>query len=365
MKEYEISVIIPVYNLESYISKCLDSILAQTFDDFEIIIIDDGSTDKTGEIIDQYQSLYTNIRVIHKKNEGVSIARNTGIDLAIGKHYLFFDGDDFVEPYCLEELHEIVTEHNVDTIINGYYRFENGKVKEVNIPRFLNELYEGEGIFDTIFPAFIGLSNDNIRQWLAGKKGVLAVENPALWRSMVSAEIIKGNHLYFNPSLKVGEDTLFISEYLTHAKRCYINKKCYYYLVTRETSTIYNYEKNPLAKLDGKIKQLDARIELTEKLKVNRGVDITKLWSGTVLMSCMELAFLLTKKSKTGFFQRYSLFASYVKRVEVQNIIKGYKVGKEGGIKKIPFFLLKHHLNFMLFVSSKLLQMVHYEFSRD
>ena len=359
------SIIIPAYNIANYINKCLDSILAQTFEDFEVIIIDDGSIDNTPKLINNYLSLSQKIIVIHKINEGVSIARNTGINLAKGKYYLFLDGDDFVEPYYLKELYEIVTEHNVDTIINGYYRFEDGKVKEASIPRFQNQLYESKDIIDTILPAFIGLSNDSIRIWLGGNKGALTVENPALWRSMVSADIIKENHLYFNPNLKVGEDTLFISEYLAYAKCCYINKKCYYYLVTRETSTIYNYEKNPLAKLDGKIKQLDARIELTEKLKEHRGIDISKLWSGTVIMSCMELAFLLTKKSKLGFFQRYSLFLSYVNGVEVQKIIKSYQIGKDGGIKKLPFILLKHHFNFLLFVNAKLLQMLHYEFSRN
>ncbi len=365
MNDYDISVIIPVYNLESYISKCLDSILAQTFANFEIIIIDDGSTDKTGDIIDQYEKLHPNIKVIHKKNEGVSIARNRGIEFATGKYYLFFDGDDFVEPYCLQELYDIAITYKVDSIINGYYRFENGGVIEESIPRFSNRLYEGDDIFKIIFPAFIGLSYDSIRQWLSGVKGALTVENPALWRSMISAEIIRDNHLYFNPNLKVGEDTLFMSEYLIYANRCYINKKCYYYLVTRETSTIYNYEKKPLAKLEGKINQLMARIELTKKISNQKDIDVTNLWSGTVLMSCLELAFLLSKKSKINFFQRYSLFGSYVKRIEVQDIIRNFQIGMDGGIRKIPFILLKHHANFLLFLSAKLLQIVHYEFTRN
>lgn len=360
-----ISIIIPVYNVAGYIETCLDSIMKQTFKNYEVIIVDDGSTDGTSDIIDQYASKYSNINVVHKKNEGVSVARNVGIDLAKGEYYLFFDGDDFVEPYCLEELYAVAKGKQADTVIYGYHRFEDGKIKETALPSFEQDLYENDAIMKGIFPRFIGISYDNLNGWIQNKENALFVENPALWRTMVSAEVIKKNHLYFDKRLKVGEDTLFISEYLTFAKRCYIQRKCYYYLVTRETSTIYVYEKKPLAKLDGKVKLLICRNELTDKINRRKKLKVKKLWGGTVVMSCMELAFLLAKKNpKYGYFKRYKLFLSYINEKLVQQTIKEFHLEMKLGIKMIPFLLLKMRLYFILFVAISMLQLVHYEFVR-
>lgn len=360
-----ISIIIPVYNVAGYIETCLDSIMKQTFEDYEVIIVDDGSTDGTSDIIDQYASNYSKINVVHKKNEGVSVARNVGITLAKGEYYLFFDGDDFVEPYCLEELYTVAKEKQVDTVIYGYHRFENGKVKETSLPSFEKDLYENEAIMKEIFPRFIGISYDNLNGWIHNKENALFVENPALWRTMVSAQIIQTNHLCFDQRLKVGEDTLFISEYLTFAKSCYIQRKCYYYLVTRETSTIYVYEKKPLAKLDGKVKLLLCRNELTDRIYQREKIKTRKFWGGTVVMSCMELAFLLAKKNpRYGYFKRYKLFLSYIKERLVQQTIQEFHLDMKVGIKTIPFLLLKMRLYFLLFVAISMLQLIHYEFVR-
>ena len=99
-----ISIIIPAYNIENYIAKCLDSLLNQTYRNLEIIVVDDGSSDNTGKVIDDYLSKYDNIKVIHKKNAGVSAARNSGIEVASGDYIGFVDGDDTVD----EEMFHIV-----------------------------------------------------------------------------------------------------------------------------------------------------------------------------------------------------------------------------------------------------------------
>ena len=110
-----LSVVIPAYNIENYIGKCLDSVLAQTYQDYEIIVVNDGSTDKTGTVCDEYATKDSRIRVIHKENEGVSVARNAGIEMATGEYFLFFDGDDFMEPYTMEELYQVAREQQAST----------------------------------------------------------------------------------------------------------------------------------------------------------------------------------------------------------------------------------------------------------
>jgi len=364
--EAKISIIIPAYNVSGYLEKCLDSILVQTFTEFEVILIDDGSTDDTADICDRYAQNDNRITVIHKKNEGVSVARNTGIECAKGEYFLFFDGDDFVEPYTCEELYNLIKEKQADTVLYGYHRFENGKIKETSYPIFQEGMYKDDSIIKELVPRFIGVSEEGINRWLRHEDKALYVENPALWRVMVSSRLIKENQIRFNIALKVGEDTIFISEYLSYSKNCYVHHQCYYYLVTRPTSTIYIYEKNPLDKLESKLKLIEARTILTQKIKEKNGQDITKAWSGTVIMSDVELAFLLSKKHpEYNFFKRYQLLLKYAKNPEVRRIVKELELKFVPSVMVVPFLLIKIKMYFLLFLCTACLQLVHFEFQRN
>lgn len=105
-----VSIIVPVYKVEKYLRRCVDSILAQTFTDFELILVDDGSPDNCPTICDEYAKKDDRIRAIHKKNGGVSSARNTGMEVAQGKYFLFCDSDDYVSPYWCETLYKQIEE---------------------------------------------------------------------------------------------------------------------------------------------------------------------------------------------------------------------------------------------------------------
>lgn len=116
-----ISVIVPIYNAEKTLRKCVDSLLAQTFEDFEILLIDDGSPDQCGAICDEYAQQDTRVRVIHQENQGVSAARQNGIDHASGEYTIHADPDDWVEPEMLEELYKKAKEDNSDMVICDFY----------------------------------------------------------------------------------------------------------------------------------------------------------------------------------------------------------------------------------------------------
>ena len=104
----KLSLIIPVYNVEKYLEECLDSVIMQIIVDMEIILIDDGSKDNSGKICDKYAEKYNFIKVVHKKNEGVSVARNTGIKMAQGNYIFFLDSDDMLAPNILKKIEEDV-----------------------------------------------------------------------------------------------------------------------------------------------------------------------------------------------------------------------------------------------------------------
>ena len=124
----EISIIVPVYQVEKYIRQCIDSILAQTFTDFELILVDDGSMDNSGKICDEYAEKDKRIRVIHKENDGLSDARNKGLDNASGNYFMFVDGDDYIAPNMAECLYKKISEAKADIAACNYrYIFEDGK----------------------------------------------------------------------------------------------------------------------------------------------------------------------------------------------------------------------------------------------
>ena len=142
----EISVIVPVYKVEKYLSCCVESILNQTFEDFELILVDDGSPDNCGSICDQYAAMDCRVRVIHQQNQGLSCARNTGIDNAQGRFLCFVDSDDWVAPEYCRVLYDLLTESTADFSVCGVCRFLDGEeptpiesedVVRVSNPEFL------------------------------------------------------------------------------------------------------------------------------------------------------------------------------------------------------------------------------------
>ena len=133
----KISVIVPVYNVEKYLRRCIDSILSQTFSDFELLLIDDGSKDKSGDICDEYVAKDVRIKVFHKANAGVSSARNLGLDKAKGEFIFFVDSDDFLDKTHLENYSKDID--NFDLIFQGYKLVEETTGKVIEKKNFLKQ----------------------------------------------------------------------------------------------------------------------------------------------------------------------------------------------------------------------------------
>lgn len=124
----KISIIVPVYNVENYVSKCIESIINQTYKDVEIIIVNDGSTDKSGDICDYYSKKDARIILIHQENQGLSMARNNALDIASGDYIGFVDSDDWIAPDMYGTLYNNAIEHDADiSMCNFYYVSETGE----------------------------------------------------------------------------------------------------------------------------------------------------------------------------------------------------------------------------------------------
>ena len=181
----EISVIMPVYKVEKYLRKCINSVLEQTFQDFEFIIVDDGSPDACGAIADEYERKYEKVRVIHKENGGAPSARNAGMEIATGKYYYFPDSDDWLEPDYLMDLYNLAQSSGAQMIISGY--------KMEYYDRNFRQVY------DVSVPEEIYGTQERVRHNLHKYFDNMMMAVP--WNKLYRAEYIKENHLEF-PDLK-------------------------------------------------------------------------------------------------------------------------------------------------------------------
>lgn len=152
-----ISVIVPVYNVEPYLATCLDSLLDQSLPPHEIILVDDGSTDRSGLICDEYSKTYESVIAIHKKNEGLGFARNTGLDAISGRYIVFVDSDDWLLPNALLDMATTMAQAEADLVIAGYQRASNdGSLHDVI--EYKSQTFCGEDITDVLIPRLCGSS---------------------------------------------------------------------------------------------------------------------------------------------------------------------------------------------------------------
>lgn len=241
-----ISIIVPVYNVEKYLPKCINSILSQTYNNFELILIDDGSPDKCGLICDKFAESDNRIKVIHQKNSGVSTARNNGLKIAQGDFITFIDSDDYVAENYLQYMLEILL-NNTDTdfIICNFLR--------------VNEHGELAGK-----PPVIGNETkvtvcDNLDYYTYG--------NGLIWGALYrkQALIKNGKYIRFEPKFKNSEDNLF-SLCVTLNSRKFIRtyEILYYYLVRDDSAFHAEFNKNKLSVIDAKWQM----IKMSQKFKV-------------------------------------------------------------------------------------------------
>ena len=149
----KISVIVPVYNVESYLERCINSLLNQTYSNLEIILIDEGSTDRSGQICDQYKNRDEFV-VIHKENAGLGMARNTGLDVATGKYIIFVDSDDYIDNNMIQSLYEEIQKTSSDTCIGGFKRVyaNHSDVFKTELPK---KEYIGQEVCTELLPNYL------------------------------------------------------------------------------------------------------------------------------------------------------------------------------------------------------------------
>lgn len=210
-----VSIIVPVYNAEKTIGRCIDSILGQQYTDFELLLVDDGSKDGSGAICDSYALADSRVQVIHKENTGVSDTRNIGISRARGVYLQFLDSDDWITPDATKLLVEAAGEHNCDLVISDFYRVVGERVSrkgDIDEDRVLTREEYAAHMMEQPADFYYGV----------------------LWNKLYRRDIVADHHLQMDPEISWCEDFMFNLEYIRHAQRFYaLQVPIYYYVKTK------------------------------------------------------------------------------------------------------------------------------------
>lgn len=334
-----VSVIIPAYNTEKYIAEMLECVIHQTYKNIEIIIVDDGSEDKTADIIRSYGSKDSRIKPVFSVRRGVSCARNKGIDMAKGQKIFFWDSDDSIEFDAIEKCLNFGIDNNVNAVLYGYAGNIDG-IKQPPHISTLKKIYNEEEIVQSLIPKFLGYSYSDVNSWIKGKTGLReGKEHTALWRIMLDAETVKKYQLRFDPNLTLGEDTKFMNEYLLREKTVGFTNECFYYLTKRSDGANLSSQRDPIRMRNDKIKLIKARKEIDQQARNFHHVDTHPYWCGTVVYSAVQLAVKFAKNKSKTLRQNLEEYKVYMELPEVKECMREFKPAF--GIKAVPFIIAK------------------------
>lgn len=233
-----VSIIVPVYNVEKYLEKCLDTLIGQTLKNIEIICVNDGSTDNCGEILDKYSQIDSRIIVVKQENQGLSAARNTGMGYVSGKYIMFVDSDDWIETETCETVFNTAESFNADLVFWSYTR-EYGDSSKEKLMFWQNEtVFEEEQVKNQLQRRICGLFGEE----LAHPDYANALET--VWGKLYLAERLLSNNISFVDTKEIGtEDALFNLYALGYIKKAVYIKQCFYhYRKNNESSLTSKYK---------------------------------------------------------------------------------------------------------------------------
>lgn len=270
-----ISIIVPTYNVEKYIRTCIESILAQTYRNIEVIIVNDGSTDQSLAVISDLICSHHNIKVINQKNQGVSVARNTGIDAATGKYIAFVDADDKIKPDFVSSLYQIADKTGAD-IVRGSFRDFNGNIPKGWVPDFNVPTNYGTIVLDQFLSSNISF---------------------VVWSSIYRLDFINSNHIRFTPGILFEEDADFTI-------RAYMLAK----LVATSPEPNYAYRINrPGSILTTKTTKNAQIMSLSEEKIISQFISMLKHEKSDVLCSLILKSIYACMRDWTGIIVRNNL----------------------------------------------------------
>lgn len=231
MSKPMVTIVLPVYNVEPYLDRCISSVVKQTCEDLDIILVDDGSTDNCPAICDTWAKKDPRIRVIHKENQGLGMARNTGIENAVGEYICFFDSDDYIAPDTVEAALASAQQYNADVVVFGFTQVKStGAIGTSIIPHTPQTVYEGAEVTELFLPDLISSDMSKKRStnlWMSA------------WTALFRMELIRQNDWRFVSERQIiSEDVYSLLRLYRFVQRvAVLSKACYFYCENQSSLT--------------------------------------------------------------------------------------------------------------------------------
>lgn len=277
----KLSLIIPVYNVEKYLEECLDSVIMQIIVDMEIILIDDGSKDNSGKICDKYAEKYNFIKVVHKKNEGVSVARNTGIKMAQGNYIFFLDSDDMLAPNILKKIEE-----DVKSELDLYsYQIQNITESGETINNNCYKYTMAEGRYSI---------NDFIKKYEKQYNGYL----PWSTQNVYKKDILLNNDVIYPSGVVVAEDMYFFMNFIK-----YISTVGFYY----DNIILYRTNRQGSAMTNISVNGIENIMEITSKIFFDKSNVVPKLFANAYTSNIWEIALIEDENIRNSLIEKVNL----------------------------------------------------------
>lgn len=312
-KEIKYSFLVPVYNVEQFINKCIDSILSQygISDYYEIIVVDDGSTDGSGKICDEYAKRYSNIKVIHKSNEGLLMARGTAVKEASGEYFIFVDSDDYIEDKLLSIVDNYIERFKPDFLCYGHFNEKGRRKVRKNITDKPYELIDKK--------TFLGIF-------------VSSNEYNNIWSKVVKGEILKDNYdEIYSFKTNIGEDKIQTAYLIKYSEKICLVNECLYHYIIRNTSIVHNKTERDLfnsLEVYRKVGIVVNEIIQSDKNDNDRESLLFKYYC-SVMNAMMDHIYKYTRQIKISYSKKVKTLDLIIKDDlfnEYENLISGLQV---------------------------------------
>lgn len=335
MKNIKVSVIVPIYNVERYLNECLDSIINQTYKNLEIILVNDGSTDKSGEIAKEYAKKDNRIKLVTKKNAGLGYARNTGLEHVTGKYVYFIDSDDYVAEDALETAVKELENSNADLSIFGYKTVsETNKEIESHVAKIEQTEFVGKDICEKLLPELIYSDRDTTDINLSVCCMVLKTEmiEKANWKFTSERDIIS-------------EDVCSFLELVKYLNKVIIIKQDFYRYRVSLNSLTHKYDEERIDKIE---KFYDYCVKRSKELKFNEQVilNFKKRYMAYIIAYFKQIERLqITSKEKVKIFNKM------LRKYNIKNKIIYDDTNLS---KKVLYFFIKLKCGLMIYTLVKI-----------
>lgn len=341
MTKPRLSIIVPVYNTEKYLKRCLDSILSQTLKEIEIIIVDDGSKEACALLCDEFSKNDSRIKVVHKKNEGLGYARNTGLKTATGEYVGFIDSDDFIVPEMYEKLYHAAVKYNADLVVSGIC-FVGGNTFSKADDVLKKSYFEKETVF----------RNEEIKNLLLGVIGALPNEpddsryGVSVCKNIFKNSLIKERKIDFSSERKIlSEDTLFMVDYIKNCSCAVGVPGALYCYCRNEDSLSKSYNNTRFERSIIFLKELEKRIEDFVSIEDYK-IYLDRLTQGFGRILCSQ-EIVHARDENIKYFTLRKRLKEICTHDKIETVLKTYPWHKLP-IKQAAFaFTMKHKLFFL------------------